>query len=155
MPLHILAPMVIAGIALAVVLVRLTVNHAPRLLADKADVIASFTLDYPMAKPNGEVSISQTRDSAILSLGDPAGAIGFVETMGSKRLTRLWCANDISRLETTGSSGLRIELRDFTLPHVTMQFGNPRERDAALVMLKMMDAKPAGTKTSRRKVKPT
>jgi len=151
MPLFILVPLVVIGITLAVVLVRLTINHGPRLLADEADVIGSFALDHPLANPSGKVTISQSRDSAILAISEPVGCLGFVETMGSKRVTRLWTADDIAKYETGGEADLHITLRDFTLPQVKMQFANAGERDAALAMVSSLEIKTVETRAGKNK----
>ena len=130
MPLEILGPLVIAGIAFVVVLVRLTVNHQPRLLTNSAMAQKRFLMDYPKADFDGNWLISDDREVAMSRLAEPPNALALVEVMGSKHLTRLLTARDLKSVSEQGDD-LMIELDDFTLPAIRVKMQEFEIRETA------------------------
>lgn len=129
MPLEILVPLVVGGIALSIMLVRLLVNTPERLLETEQMVQEVFQADFPLERVD-EVLISNDKRLALLKLAED-GRVGFVEVMGSKHVTRIWSASDIKNVETTGKKEFKIELSDFTLPRLTLKFSTAREAEKA------------------------
>lgn len=140
MPLEILGPLVLAGIALTVMLVRLLVNAPQKRFWMPEEVRSAFLLDYPGERP-GPVILSQSGREALLAIEGNAPRAGFVGSFGSKWVSRLLEPGDIVAMEATGSGSLRLKLADFTLPGVTIEFGDSGRRDAAMAMLGALGAR--------------
>lgn len=132
MPLEILAPMVVVGIAAMYFLVRNFANSPERLLNNEDQVSDIFRLDYPTAMPAGKLLIAADHRSAILPLSQPHGHIGLVLVMGSKHVTRLLGGRDIRRIAKADKCALELYLNDFTLPEITMHFSTGSKRDHAM-----------------------
>ncbi len=117
MPLEILAPVVLVGIVVVVLMVWLLANHPPRLLENAEIVSGLFLSDYPEAVVSGSWIISDDKKLAVCGLSAPKGAVGLAEVLGSKHVTRLLSAADIREVREE-QDGIVFHLDDFTLPSV-------------------------------------
>lgn len=111
MPLEILGPLVICGIALTVLAVYFSGISKPARLASGAEAKAKFLLDY------ADIRIKNTILTADKSAGffmlDQENTVGLVEAMGSEFLTRLLSKGDIASLELSEGK-LNVRYNDFT-----------------------------------------
>jgi len=115
MPLEILGPLVVVGIALVVVIVHYSGISRTSGLDHEKQVLRVFNADYP-GHNVVECVISTDRSSAFLLSGGKE--IGLVESMGDKFITRLLEVGDIKRVERIGERGVNIRFADFTLSEV-------------------------------------
>ena len=135
MPLEILAPMVLAGIALAVVLVKLLVNAPENLLESNQIVHSVFMRDFPLAETGSEFFVTFDKRIAAFMIAKPERHLGVVEVMGSKHLTRLLGSTDIRSVEREGAMAVSLRLRDFTLPAIGFKFDSGEKAEQLMQML--------------------
>ncbi|MFZ1814202.1 MAG: hypothetical protein WBO55_01870 [Rhizobiaceae bacterium] len=115
MPLQVLIPMIVGGLALCWLAIRmLGLSHEARL-ASPSDAARLLQQDYPDARVE-EIILATDGKAAVLHLEDGANAL--VEAMGDRYVTRLFNRHDIASVERSGDDRLVLQLRDFTLPRV-------------------------------------
>jgi len=114
MPLSILLPMVVLGIAGIAVLLHLLGLSRRAMLADEAAARAAWLREFPADAPIN-VTLCHDRSAALI---ETARGCGVVWPMGADTTAR---ALDGARLSPT-RTGLRIDLPDYTAPriHITL-----------------------------------
>lgn len=127
MPLEILAPVVLAGIVVVVLMVWLLANHPPRLFENGQTVSSLFLSDYPEAVISGSWIISDDKKLAVCRLSAPKDVVGLAEVLGSKHVTRLLSAPDIREV-LEEQDGIVMHLNDFTLPSVRIAVKDHEKR---------------------------
>lgn len=136
MPLEILAPMVVIGIALAWLLVRVLVNAPLRRIPDGNSASARFREDFPLETGMGEWLISDDGKVAVAPVKG-SDALALVMAFGSKQLTRRLVLADIADVKNEEDHVL-IRLNDFTLPEVRVQLPDTSRRDTLLKLLQSL-----------------
>ncbi|MEE9315099.1 MAG: hypothetical protein V3V02_10665 [Rhizobiaceae bacterium] len=118
MPLHILAILVVFGLAVIIGAVHFAGGSKLVPPLTSAIAIERFSIDFP----NYQVSDSITAEDgkSVLLLSDKTKSAGLVVQMGNRALTRLITAKRLSEV-SLDEEGLNITLRDFTLPNVTLK----------------------------------
>ncbi len=127
MPLEVLAPLVVFGIALACGLVWAMANTNPRLIENGEMAAQRFAEDHPLVGISQTWMISDDRKVAVAQTRDRA-SIALVKTMGSKHLTRLIGERDVRSVKADGDR-IVLRLNDFTLPRVSLALSAPSDRD--------------------------
>lgn len=110
MPLHILIPMVVLGIAGITVLLHVLGQSRRATLEDEDAATRAWLREFPEARPS-RVILSHDRHAALIETD--AGA-GVVWPMGMDTAAR---ALDGARITRT-NTGLRIDLPDFSAPRI-------------------------------------
>ncbi|MFK7940121.1 MAG: hypothetical protein AB8B82_12120 [Roseovarius sp.] len=110
MPLEILLPMVILGIAGITVLLHLLGLSRPALLADQAAAQAAWLDEFPQERPL-RVTLSHDHRVALI---ETAHGTGVVWPMGADTTARY--LEDAHIVRT--ANGLRLDLPDYTAPHI-------------------------------------
>ncbi|MFB9148393.1 hypothetical protein [Roseovarius ramblicola] len=110
MPLSILLPMVVLGIACIAVLLHLLGLSRRATLADKAAARAAWLREFPGDAPV-HVTLCHDRSAALI---ETETGRGVVWPMGADTTARYL---DGARLHTT-KTGLRIDLPDYTAPRI-------------------------------------
>lgn len=123
MPLEILAPLVVVGIAGLVWLVHLLGWTKQPAFASADDAREAFLADYPDERPKVEVLADDAR-AALFLCGD---GVGFAENFGDGRVTRLFRAGDLAAVTEAGDS-LRIATEDFSAPSFEFTLADPDQR---------------------------
>ncbi|MGK7651735.1 MULTISPECIES: hypothetical protein [unclassified Roseovarius] len=112
MPLSILLPMVVLGIAGIAVLLHLLGLSKPATFQDEAAARRAWLREFPEDTPT-RVILSQDRHAALVET--PQGP-GVVWPMGADTTARYLDGAQIKQTET----GLRITLPDYTAPRITL-----------------------------------
>ena len=110
MPLSILLPMVIIGIAGIAVLLHLLGLSKPVTLTDEETARAAWLEEFPDDPPT-RVTLCHAHSAALV---DTARGHGLVWPMGADTTARYL---DGARVHPT-ETGLRIDLPDYTAPHI-------------------------------------
>jgi hypothetical protein len=118
MPLSILLPMVIAGIAGIALLLHLLGLSKPALIADEAHARRAWLREYPDDPPL-RVMLCRARSAALI---ETARGYGVVWPMGADTTARPLAG---ARLAATGS-GLTLDLPDYTAPRIRLRL-SPEE----------------------------
>ncbi|MCB1440102.1 MAG: hypothetical protein H6888_00280 [Nitratireductor sp.] len=139
MPLAVLAPLVIVGIAIVVLLVRMAFGSNRHVLENEGEAVDSLTRDYPECRV-AEVIMAQDRHAALLLLSSPPGSAGYVQAFGARNVTRLFSAADVRKWQKRGTSGVRIYFADAGLPMTEMEFSGEADAATAWKMLEEMTA---------------
>lgn len=113
MPLEILAPMVVLGIAFAVILVRFSGLSHRASLANKSQVREILTIDYPEESIH-EIHLQKDGRTALATF--ESGKVGTINVMGAKFLTRKFSKGDVVSVTRTGNEGITARFNDFTHP---------------------------------------
>jgi hypothetical protein len=126
MPLSILLPMVVLGIAGIAVLLHLLGLSRRAVLADEAAARAAWLREYPGDAPV-RVTLCHDRSAALIETGRGRGVVW---PMGADTTARHL---DGARLTPT-RTGLRIDLPDYTAPrvHLTLDAGESARWQATL-----------------------
>ena len=133
MPLEILAPMVILGIALAVLLVQFSGLSKSAKLTDRSHAAELLKLDYPEERID-QIYLQANGKSALAAFS--GGSIGTVSVMGSKFLTRKYTKGDILSVERDADQQVRARFRDFTHPSQSFRSKDPAELDSVETWLR-------------------
>ena len=112
MPLSILLPMVIFGIAGITLLLHLLGLSRPAILADAAAARAAWLDEFPQDPPT-RVTLSHDNHAALI---ETAEGHGLVWPMGADTTARYLTGARVARTGT----GLRIELPDYTAPRIRL-----------------------------------
>lgn len=123
MPLTILVPMILVGLALVAIAIRLLGLSKDVSIPAIADAISLLRADYPDANIE-EAILASNGKAAILKLED--GSAGLVEAMGDRFITRILAQKDIRQVERKGDCDLVLRLADFTLSRLTLSFAEPK-----------------------------
>ena len=122
MPLEILGLMVVVGLALVIGAVHYSGGSKSVEPMTEADAINRFLVDFPgieishvVLSDNGAIAILSTKESR---------KVGLVEQMGSHCLTRLLDQKNVEDI-SIDNSGIRIHLRDATLPAIEFNASDP------------------------------
>lgn len=113
MPLSILLPMVIIGIAGITLVLHLLGLSRCATLRDATMARAAWDREFP-ADPARAATLSHDGHAALIETGQ--GGHGIVFPMGADTTARYLSG---ARLHATGG-GLRIDLPDFTAPHIRL-----------------------------------
>lgn len=132
MPLSILVPMVVLGIAAIVLAIHLTGGTRDARLAGAEEARDRFLEDHPDAVITA-VALTADRRTAFLDCG--GGQVGMVQGFGDRFLTRLVPAGDIV-IERAGERGVTVRMNDFTWRGGTFAFADGAEADRVLALLK-------------------
>jgi|GEM_PF-2949608 len=121
MPLNILLPMVVLGIAGLVLLVRLLRPTPPLTLANRKAARALWDHRNP-ENPARAIHLSRSRNAALIETDTAAGLLW---SMGCDPVTRLFhTAPDCHETDKT----LIVRTGDFTAPKITIALPDPTER---------------------------
>ena len=115
MPLHILAILVVFGLAIIIGAVHFAGGSQAVSPLEAESAAKRFSLDYPDFKIS-ETSVSKDGKTVLL-FSNATPRIGLVVQMGNRSLTRLISRKTLKRVELK-NDGLEISIRDFTLPKV-------------------------------------
>ena len=110
MPLEILLPLVIFGIAGITLLLHLLGLSRPALLADEAQARKAWVREFPEDAPI-RVVLSHDNRAALI---ETASGKGVVWPMGADTTARYLDGAKITRTAT----GLRLDLPDYSAPHI-------------------------------------
>jgi hypothetical protein len=121
MPLNVLLPIVIVGIAGIAVLLHLLGRTAPRRLSDAEEALQAWAREYP-DETAIEAWPSADLRAALILLVD--GRAGLVWCMGDDTVARLLEHFDLLDTET----GLDLRLQDISAPHVSVRLSEPDRR---------------------------
>ncbi|MCB1456706.1 MAG: hypothetical protein KDJ48_07960 [Nitratireductor sp.] len=123
MPLTILVPMILIGLALVAIAMRLLGLSKQASISAIGEAISVLRTDYPDALVE-EAILASNGKAAILKLED--GSAGLVEAMGDRFITRILAQKDVRQVERKGECDLVLRLADFTLPRLTLTFAEPK-----------------------------
>ncbi|QFT94131.1 hypothetical protein FIU86_14870 [Roseovarius sp. THAF9] len=112
MPLSILLPMVVLGIAGIAVLLHLLGLSKPATFEDEAAARRAWLREFPEDTPT-RVILSHNRHAALI---ETANGPGVVWPMGADTTARHLDGARITQTDT----GLRIDLPDYTAPRITL-----------------------------------
>lgn len=115
MPLSLLLPMVILGIAGIALLLHVLGLSRPALLANKAAARAAWLREFPDDAPS-RITLSHDNHAALI---ETARGHGVVWPMGADTAARYLTGAQITRTE----AGLNISLPDYTAPRIRLQLG--------------------------------
>lgn len=110
MPLSILLPTVIIGIAAITLLLHLLGLSRPAILTGDADARAAWAREFG-DDPATRIMLSHDHHAALI---ETAKGTGIVWSIGADMTARYLTGAQITRTET----GLRIDLPDYTAPHI-------------------------------------
>ncbi len=120
MPLSVLIPVVVIGIAGIAVILHLLGLTAPRRIADEAEALAAWAREFPEA-PAIDARISADQRAALIELCN--GETGLVWCIGADTVARPLAGADVIETET----GLDFYLQDMAAPHVSVAL-SPQDR---------------------------
>jgi hypothetical protein len=118
MPLSILLPMVIAGIAGIALLLHLLGLSKPAVIADEAQARRAWLREYPDDPPL-RVRLCRARSAALI---ETARGCGVVWPMGADTTARHLSVAGVRRVRT----GLTLDLPDYTAPRIRLRL-SPEE----------------------------
>jgi len=126
MPLSILLPMVVLGIAGIAVLLHLLGLSRRAVLADEAAARAAWLREFPADAPI-HVTLCHDRSAALIETGQGPGVVW---PMGADTTARYLTGARARRTKT----GLRLDLPDYTAPrvHLTLDAGEAARWQDAL-----------------------
>lgn len=129
MPLSILLPLVVFGIAGIVLAVHLTGNSAPRRFTDPADAMAAWNRAFPTRTARSARLSDDARAALIETDAGPGLCWGFgADTTAHPFTTRC-------EVRDTGN-GLRIRFHDIAAPGLTVTLADPAARADWIATLK-------------------
>lgn len=123
--------LVVLGISGGVWLVHLSGGSRVATIADYAQAIIRFQLDFPSVTPS-KVIITKSGNAAFLNIGQEG--VGLLHAIGDGFLTRILSANDIVSA-TRNDLTLTLKLNDFTFRGDTYTFNDQQTTSAVLVLL--------------------
>ncbi len=126
MPLEILVPMIVAGLALVGLLLRLLGLSKTVRLNGPGQAEAALLADHPDVAVEQAVLDRQGRAALFRLAG---GGLALVVAFGDRLVTRVLREGDIAAVEEMQEASLLVRLRDFTLPRVRLAAGD-REQAA-------------------------
>ena len=132
MPLTILVPMILLGLAMVAIAMRLLGLSKSASISAISDAIRLLQTDYPQAVVEEAILASDGR-AAILKLED--GTTGLVEAMGDRFVTRILSVDDVQAVQRVDDCSLMLRLADFTLPVVPLKFAEPKAALKATIWL--------------------
>lgn len=112
MPLHILLPLVVLGIAGIALMLHLLGYSRQVVIRDAADAMRLWLHHWPEDQVQG-AHVAQDGHAALV---DTANGLGLVWAFGADTSARLLAGAALSPC----GAGLRVRLRDFTAPTVTL-----------------------------------
>lgn len=115
MPLNILLPMVIVGIAGIVLLLHLLGLSRPARFETEAQARAAWLREFPDDIPQ-RITLCEHRGAALIGLAD---GFGVVWPMGADTTARHLTSAQITR----AAGGLHITLPDYTAPRIHLRLG--------------------------------
>ena len=121
MPLEIFAIIVPLGIAFIVLVVKYSGLSKAALIADKSQAISTFENDYGGEPHKNNVVIASDERAGFIELKKP-GALGLVEAIGDRYLTRVLVARDIRQIDRSHGQEISIRFNDFTHKKGCYQF---------------------------------
>ena len=110
MPLSILIPMVVIGIAGITLLLHLLGQSRTALLADETAARRAWMREYPEAQPT-RIVLSHDHHAALVETQQGPGVVW---PMGADTTARFLRSAHVERTK----DGLRIDLNDFAAPHI-------------------------------------
>lgn len=113
MPLSVLIPIVVIGIAGIAVILHLLGLTAPRRLSDTAEALAAWAREFPET-PAIAARLSADQRAALIELAD--GETGLVWCIGADTVARPLMGADVIDTKT----GLDFHLHDMAAPHVSV-----------------------------------
>lgn len=142
MPLEILAPLVVFGVALAVVIVHFTGGSKGRTLASPEEAVDCFHTDYPDLDASKALLATDGKAALIRPKApSPAFVAGLVMVMGNRFISRALARHDIAAVENAPDNCLKLRLSDFTIGTVQLHFKNARDAKTAIGWLDAESAK--------------
>ncbi len=135
LPLEILGPLVVIGIAVIVLTVWKMADTSPRLLENCNQTKNIFLGDFPATQFGSECVISRNGRSALMEVSSPPDHLALIITLGSKHVTRCLGKDDImGAIKGTGDN-LSILLNELTLKSVELDCGSTDNLHTANRML--------------------
>ncbi|MEQ8291107.1 MAG: hypothetical protein RIA08_02790 [Roseovarius sp.] len=131
MPLQILLPMVVIGIAGIVILLHLLGRSELARLEDEAAARRAWLREYPDTPPT-RVILSHDRHAALI---ETAHGAGVVWPMGMDTTARYLRGAEIHRTK----DGLRVDLPDFAAPRIRLRL-NDEEADLWPTLMNRKDS---------------
>lgn len=131
MPLQILLPMVVIGIAGVVILLHLLGRSERARFDDDDDARRAWLREFPDTPPT-RVILSHDRHAALIETAQGAGVVW---PMGMDTTARLLQGADIRRTQ----DGLRIDLPDFAAPRIRLRL-NEDEADLWPTLMNRKDS---------------
>ncbi|MDV4145049.1 hypothetical protein [Shimia sp. FJ5] len=120
MPLSVLIPVVVIGIAGIAVILHLLGLTAPRRLADRAEALAAWAREFPeLPATDAQLSADQRAALILMDTGDA----GLVWCFGADTVARPLAGSNLRETET----GFDIRLHDVGAPRVTVTL-TPEDR---------------------------
>lgn len=110
MPLHILGPMVVIGIAAIALILHLMGRTSPRRLADETEARAAWEREYP---ENAALSVFLSTDQRAALIRATRG-VGLVWCFGDDTVARIVTKSKTFRTD----AGLAFERREFAARHI-------------------------------------
>lgn len=129
MPLEILGPMVVVGIALVVLLVHFSGLSRQNKLASGQLAEDIYLANFPNARPESTF-LSKDGGSALVKVS--ARRLGLVVAFGDRFVTRSVSIADLSLTPDRSKQSISLNLDDFTLPSADFQFESEADMNAVL-----------------------
>jgi hypothetical protein len=130
MPLFVLAPLVVVGVGLVVLLVHLGGGSKRAAFASEADALAAAATEFPGMAP-GRPLLTADRGAAFFHAGDKVAAL---LPLGSKHVARIISAREAS-VAAEGENSVRIGSADMATPAMSFAFADRRAADTLLAWL--------------------
>lgn len=131
MPLIVLAPLVVVGVGLVVLLVHLGGGTKRAAFASEADAKKAAQSEFPGMAP-GPPILTADRGAAFFQTGNKVAAL---LPLGSKHVARLISARETS-VAADGENSVRIGSADTATPAMSFAFADRRAAETLLAWLK-------------------
>ncbi|MEO0327638.1 MAG: hypothetical protein AAF217_03475 [Pseudomonadota bacterium] len=135
MPLHILALLVIFGLAVVLLAVHIGGGTGAVRLLNDTSTKERFVLDFPNFIIE-EILLSDDQTSALV-FSLEREEVGLIQAIGQNHLTRMLDPGLLRKLEVTDKK-LQLHLSDFTLRKAALVIADKSTRDAVQSRLKVM-----------------
>ena len=126
MPLEILATIVPIGIIVVVLVVRYSGLSKSANLLNGADACNIFLKDFPGLPVSQNVILTKNHEAAFIKIDD-FRALGLVEAIGDRYITRIFKSNDIASFDQPDPLALTIRYNEFTHPRSNYLFDAPAD----------------------------
>ena len=137
MPLHILASLVVVGLALVIGAAWLQDRTRKPVQLDEEGFRERFLRDFPNEAID-TVLISSNNRNAIVELEDRS-RLGLIFAMGKNHATRLLEAGMVRKI-LADDGGIHLELRDFSLHSADLDYPEESARNTLLSWFKRLES---------------
>lgn len=130
MPLELFAILVPLGIALIVVVVKMSGLSKSAILNDQYHANSVFLKDFEGEEITSETLLTSNRNAALLQMR-AENTLGLVEVIGDRFITRILNVGDVRSISNTQGDNLAVDYNDFTHPKANYSFENSEDRAKA------------------------